>query len=1246
MGKVNYKAIYEKNKHDWYAMTEEPQKYEALLAGHYSDSNHFVYELLQNAEDEKADRVVIEYYKDKLIFYHNGEPFDENDVKGVSSMLMGTKSKNDAQTIGRFGMGFKSVFKYTYQPEVYSDEEAFVICNYLLPEESGDVWNYKAVKQTLSYPDGEKERYYPFRDTPHLTKIVIPFKKRGANGSLYSVSGNEVLEKLRSLTGEILLFLTNIKDLYWINKNINEFTHISIGTSESDEQYAVCRISSSRKKEEITKYLKYKKSFNLDEMEGAEVSVAYKLGTNGKTIVAIEEAPIWVYFPTREHTDLPFLIHGSFETAVSREKLMTVSSFNKQLFDRLGDLIAATMNDLASRGLLTQGFIREILLPAFIDESKNETIKGLKEKATARFRTQALLPCKNGSYGRTEDVYVPIPFGIADLGSNVLLHDLFQKEKKFVFLNNERSKNFTEYISWLMNDLGVDSFQLTHLARKLGKVSIESAATPDSARKALKEIYSFLYDYRESLFERTNFYSYSRMGSYESLISESVKTAWGILKQVPIILNAEGRLVSAYRGKEPNVYLNASSSYKSIASSAIVDEDMAKEFASLFENGFGIPPFDNLQYVKENIVKKYISGEAIHFENEDFEEEYIEDIRQILDVLEGRNDHSDLMPLIGKASILKIETDNGIATFSKPSQTYVWQSDEGIDLKVYFSIPATKDDEEDYADSGVYALDEEFYRENGISVKKLTSLGVITSVVEEGIRSSSGGPGVESWTALGDYCPNLQIYFFEENLDYIEDSPGANISREKSAELLKLLLCINQKLSGVVKRRKTNPYFTNEEALQYRRAKQYYSWLYNKDGNLCKVTQMSKYDLDTDLYGELLPDKSAYERLGFIQTEDDSVAQAFDQVERLDDKNKRILLKQLAKAFGMKVTDDSEEAGDTFSLDAEDGDGDVFNPNDYISSSFPVSRVRNMESLIEHVRQQFFCADPVKYQKVLRQIRTSKSLKAVKAYAKGMYTNESDMTVCQICKEPSPLIDVTEIANYGIELPQLHLCLCKNCSAKYKAIRDINKNAFRDAVKRAIVSLNLEDVTEEYEVGLTDEMSLHFTQTHLAELQTIFGLLAEYGIPNTEENQQVFSDQETRSDSQSSTVSGNSDQEDYVFIEVSDGQGIQNEKPTDNRASINAEKPLRDMKRNELSETQEDQQVEMPQPSRFNFDDIPESEPIKDGNLVSYKKLDTLGIVDAVIDSSRYPLHKSFIGKQVGDLVVANGRRYLIVSII
>lgn len=63
-GKIDYRKIYETNKDEWKALTREVQKYEVLLAGHYSDSNHFVYVLLQNAENARATRVVIEYYGD------------------------------------------------------------------------------------------------------------------------------------------------------------------------------------------------------------------------------------------------------------------------------------------------------------------------------------------------------------------------------------------------------------------------------------------------------------------------------------------------------------------------------------------------------------------------------------------------------------------------------------------------------------------------------------------------------------------------------------------------------------------------------------------------------------------------------------------------------------------------------------------------------------------------------------------------------------------------------------------------------------------------------------------------------------------------------------------------------------------------------------------------------------------------------------------------------------------------------
>jgi hypothetical protein len=261
MGKIDYRGIYELNKDEWKALTREPQKYEALLAGHYSDSNHFVYELLQNAEDVKATRVVFEYNKDKLVFYHNGTPFDEADVKGVSSMLMGTKDRNSAQTIGRFGMGFKSVFKYTYQPEIYSNDAAFRIENYLLPVDIENSWDYIREKESLVYPLSSGGKFLPFVQAEHLTKIIIPFVKKDYNANIVEVKGDEVLKKLKDLDGEILLFLTNIKKLYWVDKTSGKHAMISIDESTEDTNIKTSRIEGTEygSKEEISKYLKFTK---------------------------------------------------------------------------------------------------------------------------------------------------------------------------------------------------------------------------------------------------------------------------------------------------------------------------------------------------------------------------------------------------------------------------------------------------------------------------------------------------------------------------------------------------------------------------------------------------------------------------------------------------------------------------------------------------------------------------------------------------------------------------------------------------------------------------------------------------------------------------------------------------------------------------------------------------------------------------------------------------------------------------
>ncbi|WP_058953238.1 sacsin N-terminal ATP-binding-like domain-containing protein [Clostridium tyrobutyricum] len=1183
MGKIDYKAIREYNKKMYLGFILKPEKHEALLAGHYSESNHFIYELLQNAEDAGAGKVIFEYYADKLIFYHDGKPFDQADVKGVASLLMGTKNKKSAQTIGKFGMGFKSVYKYTRQPIIYSDDESFRIGNYLLPIELEEKWNWHKEKSKLSYTLNSGDVVIPFDASKHLTKFIIPFSKKDEKGR-----PKEVLQKLESLDLEILLFLSHIKKLFWIDNESGKHAMITIEGNKQDKNLKTCRIEGTDygKNEKIANYLKFTKKFNHPKMTNAEVSVAYRINNRSNNINEMSGTNIWVYFPTRDTTELPFLIHGSFETAVSREKLMAPSEFNSDLFDKMGDLICESLLELRKRKLITQMFLRKVIMAVFRDEDKNNTIAKIKEKITKTFLNENLLPDKNGSYKGTDELSIAVPFGIADFFDKPIFEESFKEIKGFVAFNNVRESNFTDYYTWLKDDLHLDVFNLESWANMLSNMKIQPVNTEKSEFEDLKEFYTFASDNRKSIYN-TNL-RYTRSGSYERTIRDCLDEAWKYLCQAPIILNANDELVSAYHKDSPKIYLNSSSEYTSVIASAIVNAKIAGEFMPVLTDGFNIIEFNNYQYVKEKVIKKYIKIEdTVEFDNpDDYEEEYIEDIQQILKLIDDIHDTDEIAELVNDAYIIKIATDDNSDQFYRPNDVYIDTSREGIDLTIYYAqfSGSNGDALEEFE---AYHLDTEFYNSHGISIKKLEQLGLITTPVVEGIRSGRGQGYGYCWTALGEYCPKIDIDGLKINLIYIETNSDDELAKKKSSEILKLMLVISEKLSGRVRRRKTDPYEEFEESSVLNLIKSC-EWLYNKDGETCSIVGMSKYDLNTGIYGELIRDKEVYNRLGFIETQADNRADTFDMVYSLDKRDKSILLKQLVRELGMQVTD-PDECESELSENEEDG---VFDQNTWISTDFPNRKVRNLDNLIEHIRQQFFCADPVTYKKVLRQIRVSKNPKTVRAYAIGMYTNDGNIQICQICKHPTDQVEVTAIANYGIELDQLNLCLCPNCAAKYKMMRDANRENFKNDIKQAIRNLDIDEKSDEYQIELNSENSLYFTQIHIAEIQAIFDLLDEHGVPNNEEEHSGKETSGSLNDSNMNLKRNLLDDEDKV-ITVRKGGNV-----------------------------------------------------VTDGSFVVYKKLGTGECKETTVNSKVYPLQKAFIGKNEGDIVNLSGQKYEIINIL
>ena len=113
------------------------------LAG---DKAHFVYELIQNADDSESQCLEMRMETDSLLVWNDGRSFTEKDVHSICSV---GSSNKDLTQIGNFGIGFKAVYNYTDLPEIYSGEERFRIRELTNPEgiDGVDSWIQRLVDE-------------------------------------------------------------------------------------------------------------------------------------------------------------------------------------------------------------------------------------------------------------------------------------------------------------------------------------------------------------------------------------------------------------------------------------------------------------------------------------------------------------------------------------------------------------------------------------------------------------------------------------------------------------------------------------------------------------------------------------------------------------------------------------------------------------------------------------------------------------------------------------------------------------------------------------------------------------------------------------------------------------------------------------------------------------------------------------------------------------------------------------------
>lgn len=303
----------------------------ALADDLYSKDTHFIFELIQNAEDNsynvlepslsfqlvRSDPTGAPGSDGALIIQNNEVGFSSENVSAICKVGQSTKTDKTQGYIGEKGIGFKSVFRVTTDPHIFSNGYRF-----RLPEhdEKTDL-GYIVPLWVDKIPDGLNTSG---------TTIILPLNKS-------DLSYESIERMLRDIDPVTVLFLSKLKKMVIKTESGYRLSirKDDIGTPcvqiivEGDDQGD----SFQRTQEFIVHTRSFHKPENIlsekrNGIDEREVSVALPLDNETRSA-----GKVFAYLPVHEDTGLPFLLNADFLLSSSREAIHEDEPWNQWLRD-------------------------------------------------------------------------------------------------------------------------------------------------------------------------------------------------------------------------------------------------------------------------------------------------------------------------------------------------------------------------------------------------------------------------------------------------------------------------------------------------------------------------------------------------------------------------------------------------------------------------------------------------------------------------------------------------------------------------------------------------------------------------------------------------------------------------------------------------------------------------------------------------------------------------------------------------
>lgn len=523
------------------------KSHEILAEQLYNKPTQFITELLQNAEDEGAKNIEFHLTKNELIFTHDANRlFDFKDIRAISNFGDNKEKKEKPNAIGRFGIGFKSVYSITNTPRIISGNFDVTINDYIIPEHNND----------HSFYNG--------------TKIILPFNhKEKLKNEIYDLIKNEI----QDLSLEYLLFLSNIETIEW---SVGSQTGYYKKTKQLfDKEFPHFSHYSLHSENRLKNYYLLNRGVEIDQ-KTLSLKIAFQVEDD--KIQPVESSPLYAFFPTAQETALNFLLHAPYLTTPARDNIEN-DSRNDLLTKELGILLSENLVIFKQLGLLNIDLLETLPINKH-NCSRSKIYSILYESVKTKLNSEKqLIPTSDGEYTSAKKAMLS--------GSGYLIELINKKQRELLFdrrdwvdtdITADKTKELKDY---LFSELEIPEHNLTSFARHLD-LDFISKQSDDW----LIHFYSVIHSAAPRLWEAP----------------KSRYKKPGILRSKPIIRTENDKQVVPFKedGK-PNVYLPSHTTNYPTVKRSITNNKKAQEFLK----DFGLTTPDLFDEINEFILPSF-----------------------------------------------------------------------------------------------------------------------------------------------------------------------------------------------------------------------------------------------------------------------------------------------------------------------------------------------------------------------------------------------------------------------------------------------------------------------------------------------------------------------------------------------------------------------------------------------------------------------------------------------------------------